>query len=132
MTDDYGQLVAQLRDVGVRKGYYDDIGQWVDDGDLLRQAANAIEMLDPDAERNSWRNSEIRKLQARVLLIEKERDYLMAAYNSETDRALVAEVRVRELEDALPSADKLDLLAFWIDTIRPNDPDPEVQNDLRK
>jgi len=68
MTDDYAALVARLRDIADR----------VDAGDVfeihgstgLREAANVIEWLDPDAERNSWRNSEIRKLQERVRELE--------------------------------------------------------------
>ena len=68
MTDDYAALVARLRDIADR----------VDAGDVfeihgstgLREAANVIEWLDPDAERNSWRHSEIRKLQVRVRELE--------------------------------------------------------------
>lgn len=40
--------------------------------------------------------------------------------------------RNRELEAALPPADRLALLADWIDTEYPNDSDSEAQRDLRR
>ena len=41
------------------------------------------------------------------------------------------EKRIGKLEEALPDAEKLDLLAEWIDLKYPDDARPEVQNDLR-
>ena len=42
--------------------------------------------------------------------------------------------RLRAIEKAARTIDpdKLDVLADWVDAIRPNDPDPEVQRQLRK
>ena len=61
MTDDYALLVARLREASDNTSM---------NMALLREAADAIERLDPDAEHNSWRNSEIRKLQERVRELE--------------------------------------------------------------
>ena len=40
--------------------------------------------------------------------------------------------RITELEAALPGADKLDILADLVDHWYPDDPEPEMQNDIRQ
>lgn len=42
--------------------------------------------------------------------------------------ALILKIKLKEL---LPESEKLELLANWIDSMYPNDKDPEVQTDLR-
>jgi len=61
---DYAALVARLR------AYADGAYIVDEDAPLIREAANVIERLDPDAEHNSWKHSEIRKLQVRVRELE--------------------------------------------------------------
>ena len=71
MTDDYAQLVARLREASDNTSM---------NMALLREAANVIEWLDPDAEHNTWRNSEIRKLQVRLRAVEKACGDLVARF----------------------------------------------------
>ena len=49
----------------------------------------------------------------------------------QTENALLRS-RVARLEEALPDQNKLELLAIWIDLNFEDDPNPEVQNDLRE
>ena len=42
------------------------------------------------------------------------------------------EERITALEAALPEADKLDILADLVDHWYPDDPEPEMQNDIRQ
>lgn len=61
---------------------------------------------------------------------------LAAKRRTELERHSEDRARLRkelaEAREAMPDPDKLETLALWFDVKNPNDPDPEVQTDLRR
>jgi hypothetical protein len=58
-----------------------------------------------------------------------ESDALCAAFEKEKGKR---NSFLSLLEEKLPSPEKLELLAYWLDSKHPNDYNPEVKADLRK